>query len=312
MKYAYEVFREKSFSRAAKKLFISQPSLSITIKKLEKDLGITIFDRSSMPIQLTEAGQVYMEMAQQIIEIQKNMGAYIKDYAELKTGTLALGAPHTFSSLFMPVFIRAFSRRYPGIKITLDEADTMSLQKKLLDGKIDIVIDTCVFNEDLFTFFPVIEERILLMVSRKNEINNRLEGYRFSVKDIQNDKHISDEHRLVPLDLFKDELFIMLHKGHDMYERSMVLCNQYGFSPNVYMHLNQLMSCYHMANENIGITFISDTIVKRLSMKEGNVFLYKLNDEVARRNILMAHKKKRYISKAVSEFMKIVLDEQNL
>ena len=61
LKYVYEIYKEGSFSRAAKNLYISQPSLSATIKKLEQDIGITIFDRSTTPVQLTDAGKVYIE-----------------------------------------------------------------------------------------------------------------------------------------------------------------------------------------------------------------------------------------------------------
>ncbi len=312
MKYAYEISKEKSFSKAAKKLFISQPSLSITIKKLERNLGVTLFDRSSMPIQLTEAGQVYMEMAGQIIAIQDNMESYVKDYTELKTGTLALGAPHTFSSLFMPVFIRAFSKKYPGVKITLDEADTMTLQKKLLNNDVDIVIDTCDFDGKFFLSYPIIEERILLMVPKDNKINNKLLKYRFSIYDLQNDYEIVKGKDPVPLSYFKEELFIMLHKGHDVHKRGMDVCAQYGFYPNVYMYLNQLMSCYYMSNEGIGITFISDTIVKMIHVKSDNVFLYKLNNKTSQRNILMAHKKSRHMSKAAREFMRVAVNESVL
>ena len=66
LKYVYEIYKEGSFSRAAKNLYISQPSLSATIKKLEQDIGVTIFDRSTTPVQLTDAGKVYIETTRQI------------------------------------------------------------------------------------------------------------------------------------------------------------------------------------------------------------------------------------------------------
>ena len=79
MRYVYEVYRERSFSRAAQKLYISQPSLSLMIKKAEERVGSPLFDRSTMPIGLTEAGRQYIRAAEQIMEIEGAFQQYISD-----------------------------------------------------------------------------------------------------------------------------------------------------------------------------------------------------------------------------------------
>ena len=87
-KYVYEVYKERSFTKAAQNLYISQPSLSARIKKIEEIIGEPLFDRSTTPLQLTEVGKVYIEAAEEITQIEQRVENYINDLAGLKTGSL--------------------------------------------------------------------------------------------------------------------------------------------------------------------------------------------------------------------------------
>ena len=89
--YVLEVYKERSFSKAAQNLFISQPSLSARIKKIEEELGTTLFDRSSCPLQLTESGRIYIEAAQEIAQIEQNVENHINSLNTLKTGHISIG-----------------------------------------------------------------------------------------------------------------------------------------------------------------------------------------------------------------------------
>ena len=102
MRYVYEVYRQRSFSKAAKELYISQPSLSLMVKKAENRMGSPIFDRSTSPIGLTEAGREYIRAAQQIMEIQEGFRRYLSDAEECLTGSLALGGTTLFTSYVLP------------------------------------------------------------------------------------------------------------------------------------------------------------------------------------------------------------------
>ena len=97
-KYVYEVYKEKSFTKAAQNLYISQPSLSARIKKIEEYIGEPLFDRSTMPLQLTEVGEVYIKAAEEIAQIEQRVENYINDLSGLKTGSLAVGASTLFAA----------------------------------------------------------------------------------------------------------------------------------------------------------------------------------------------------------------------
>ena len=81
-KYAYEVYKKGSFTKAAKELYISQPSLSMAISRLEKELGFRIFDRTTVPCSLTPQGKIYIESIEEIIEVENNMHKKIKDFSD--------------------------------------------------------------------------------------------------------------------------------------------------------------------------------------------------------------------------------------
>ena len=90
MEYIYLVYQEKSFSKAAKKLFVSQSAVSAMVKKMEGKLGCQIFDRSTIPLTVTKEGEYYIKCAEQFMRLEKNMDAYFKDMADMNTGHLSL------------------------------------------------------------------------------------------------------------------------------------------------------------------------------------------------------------------------------
>ena len=102
MEYIYEVYKEKSFSKAAANLFISQPSLSANVKRIEKRIGYPIFDRSTKPLQLTECGEKYIQAVERIMDIQKNFSDFVQDWGELKTGSLSIGGSNFFLDTASP------------------------------------------------------------------------------------------------------------------------------------------------------------------------------------------------------------------
>jgi len=87
----YTVYQEKSISKAAQKLFVSQPSLSIMIRKIEEEIGLPLFDRTSKPIRMTEAGMEYVKAAEAIMHIEKSFDNYVNSANELLTGSLTIG-----------------------------------------------------------------------------------------------------------------------------------------------------------------------------------------------------------------------------
>ncbi|MGM0216514.1 LysR family transcriptional regulator [Enterococcus sp. AZ109] len=301
--YINVIFEEKSFSKAAQKLYLSQPSLSLTIKRFEENLGVQIFDRSTSPLGLTEEGKIFMEGFRQILAIESDLERYIDDYRGLETGTLTLGAPYLFSSLLAPKLISEFKKRYPNISVRLVEASSLTLVEQTLKGEIDLIIDSSEFDEELFDQKILFNESLLLAVPGKDTVNANA----FSVEEICQNQHISSNKQAVSLTEFRNQEFIMMEKGHDMHKRAMTMFKNHDIHPIVIMNQKQLMTTYNLVAQQLGAAFVTDTMVK-LNPVPAEIQFYKLGCEIAHRSVHIACKKKRYTSMAMKAFLEMATE----
>ena len=131
MRYVYEVYREMSFSRAAKKLFISQPSLSNAVRKTEQKLGAPLFDRSTNPIGLTDLGKEYIRAVELILDVENGFVNYLHDRNALQNGSVSIGGTNVFTSYALPPLVSQFTEQFPQIHIELVEAVTSELKDRL-------------------------------------------------------------------------------------------------------------------------------------------------------------------------------------
>ena len=307
LQYIYEVYREQSFSRAAQKLYLSQPSLSLTIKRYENEIGVQIFDRSTAPVKLTDAGEVVMEYIQRILATERDMQAYLEDYRELKTGNLTLGAAHMFSSYLLPHLIARFLYVYPDIHVSIAESDFVSLQGMTLNGDVDLLIESHDFDQELFQVYPLFEEYILLAVPANDTLNSGKAACALTAADVLRNRHVDEQWPCIPLELFRERPFLMLEKGHDMNSRGLRFCRESWFEPKVFMYLNQLTTACSLAAQHLGVTFVSDTAVKLTNPGE-ELLYYKLTGPNVKRCINLVHKRKRYVSKAAEAFIAMAMN----
>ena len=126
--YIYKVYEEKSFTQASKKLFISQPALSATIKRAEEELGFKIFDRSSAQLMLTDAGKVYIDSIEEMYKIERNLKNYVENIYSLNVGDISVSGAAFISSYILPKIIMEFSKRHPKINILFIESNSLHLQ----------------------------------------------------------------------------------------------------------------------------------------------------------------------------------------
>lgn len=305
MEYVYEVYKEQSFSKAAKNLYISQPSLSATIKRIEKNVGSPIFDRSTTPVRLTECGVKYIEAVEKIQGIQNDFRNYMNDVQKLCTGTLRLGGSNLFSSYVLPPLITEFKRRFPQIEIHLVEESTAQLEKLLLAGSLDFIIDNYFLSEQIFSRHLYHREHLVLAVPRHLEINQALKKYQLSISQIVSGDYLEKEVQPVSLEKFQDEFFIFLKTENDTRERGMKLCQNSGFKPKILLNLDQQVTAYNITCSGMGISFISDTLV-RCVQPHPEVVYYKLEGEETSRNIYFYRKKGKYVSLVMKEFLNVV------
>lgn len=307
-KYVYEVYKERSFTKAAQNLYISQPSLSARIKKIEEIIGEPLFDRSTTPLQLTEVGKVYIEAAEEITQIEQRVENYINDLAGLKTGNLAVGASTLFAAYVVPSLITQFNQKFPDVHIQLIEGNTAELEEMLGSNALDFVIDNYHYDSILYNKELYCEENILLAVPKHFAVNEELGMYQLSYKNIKNKNYLNQKYPAVPLGRFADLPFIMLTQGNDTRTRGDRLCRNVGFKPNIVLEFNQQSTAYMASSTQLGATFISDILVSQLPTFE-NLVYYKLDGEKAKRKVFFYYKTHKYKTRVMEEFVRMMHEQ---
>lgn len=307
MEYVYAVWKEQSFSAAAKKLYITQPALSNSIKRVEDKIGLPIFDRSTSPIQLTDVGKEYIHAVEQMMASRENFARYLSDTQNLKTGQITIGSGAMLSSYILPGLITSYKERFPYIKINVVECGEEELQRRLLDGVLDLAIENSTFPEALFERQFFHREHLVLAVPCSWPINQELTVWQQSIDNIASGVYLSRRYPAVPLDRFRESPFVLLCPGDDNYRRAMALCGNYGFVPQAILNLNQQLTSYNMACAGLGAAFVSDTLVKN-AQPNPNVVYYKLEGETAQRDINFYYKRNRYLPRCVEQFLQDASD----
>lgn len=311
MEYVYAVYQAGSFNKAAQKLFISQPSISATVRRIEERIGCKIFDRGMKPLQLTECGRRYIESVEKIYALEREFSEFVNDLEGLHTGKLVLGGSSLFSSLVLPPMVGTFRHSYPQVQIELIEETTSRLENMLEIGKVDLVVDYQIPHQENYDCLVMEEEDLMLAVPSDFPINQRLKPYQVDLKLVREKNNGSITHiPPVPLELFKDEPFILLKQGNDSRKRADMLCLEYHLNPHVVMEFDQQMSSFHASNAGIGISFVSSTLVSRISAIS-NLTYYRLGDRYSRRQVRLFWKRGKYLTKAMETFLNLACTQSS-
>ena len=212
MRYVYEVYKQKSFSKAAQALFITQPALSIAIGKLEDKIGMPIFDRSTRPISLTTAGRVYLRAIEQTRALEQDLRHQLDDIRELKRGEITIGSSHFINAYILPRILTAFNQAFPQIRLNLLEGSSHAMAHMLEQGEIDLTFscDDCVIKN--FASTPAFTDTILLAIPGDGPRHAQRE--RLTAADILAGRHLDPGCPSVDLTDFAAEPFILLRSGN--------------------------------------------------------------------------------------------------
>lgn len=309
IKYVLEVYKHGSFSKAADSLFITQPALSIAIQKIEKNIGMPLFDRSKKPLKLTAAGDLYIKKFQQIQYMENELAQQLNDLSELNTGSLRIGGSHYFNSYVLPEILTKYKKIHPGIQLNLLEASSNDLIEMLANHELDITFNCMEKPKDSFYRIHGFIDTILIAVPKCLEINERIKKFSLSAADIVAKKHQEFATPSVPLEFFSDTPFILLTPGNNLYNRSTTFLADAHIKPNVCLQVSQLVTAYHLSRNGMGATFISDLLV---SEEHNSVLFYKIDSPLAIRVFDLVMSNDAYISNAMKEFINLFQEHYGL
>ena len=168
LEYIVAVDTYRHFAAAAGHCFVTQPTLSMQVQKLEEELGLKIFDRSKQPVIPTEAGREVIEQARKILAEKQVIGELIQARKGVLTGELRIGIIPTLAPYLLPLFVQTFSEKYPQIKLIVNELTTELVVSRLREGRIDVGILVTPLQENGIREQVLFYEELLVYVSRKN------------------------------------------------------------------------------------------------------------------------------------------------
>lgn len=302
MEYIYAVYKAGSFSAAAKALYVSQPCLSAMVKKTEQQLGVPIFDRNSKPLQLTEYGVRYISYLEKVRDLEREFEQYLNDVQGLHTGSLSIGTNNVFASFVLPSLIWHFNRQYPGVKVQMVEGNISYLEHALTQGTLDLVLDNCPMDASLCQQYQLGTEQLLLAAPKSI---HDAEGYRefcLTHEDVLSDRHLSPQIPALPVQALADIPFIALRMGNDTRIRMDSIFHQAGITPKIQLEVDQLATAYNIACNGLGMTLVSDTLLRKTA-PYSDMCYYKLSSQHTARAIYLYHKRARYVTRAMQEFM---------
>ncbi len=282
IKYAMTIAEEKSFTEAARKLFIAQPSLSKSIKLLEEELGVELFERN--PVKLTYAGELFLQKAKKIIDEVDDIKIQISDISVQNKTNIIIGIPSHRCYYFMPKILSDLHKEYPNCYIKIDEYPTFILKDMLAEDKIDFYLgtenpDSLIYKEEHIC------EEILYLVYPKNW-NIYVDNGEVNFKDFKDKNFI----------IFPEQL-ALTHYVHRM-------CEENGFELNSIIECHNAETIYSMINEGLGASFLPDLFLKFFPHHE-NVCCHKVKGYTYKRDFSIFYKNDKYLVKPAKRFLEL-------
>ena len=288
MRYVYTVYEEKSFSKAAERLFVSQPSLSAMVKKVESDYGITIFDRTTTPVSLTPEGEYYIHTAQRVLKLETDMRQHFRECSKGLNGSVTFGGSSFFCANMLSGIIRQFRSEYPDIHVGWKELRNDELAGQILQRKIDFAFEVDEIKVDGITSMKFGSEEVILAVPVSFAINETLRDYCFCPGDMSNGIHGLYETKPIGAGAFRELPFVFQREGNDSYTRGMRICENAGFTPQVILQVDTSMTGYHLAIAGNGAFFVRDSVLWMEASDK--LCYYKLDDPMTLRDIFLYYR----------------------
>lgn len=270
-RYAMKVNERKSFSSAAKALFVSQPALSLAVGRLEEELGFRIFDRSTSPLSLTPEGRIYMEYLYEEEEREHRVRARIRELSDLSSGSLSVGASCYTAYRILPGAISLFAGLHPGIKIKLDmgnEADEDVLYDRIDKGELDLILKYD-YDPEKMIATPLLTERLCIAM-HKNRVSERLVGYAISSKELISGDYPKEKCFSDPT-VFSDIPFLRMGEHSTAMNIFRSILGEISYSPYDIFGARHTAMHYNLMREGLGAAFVSDLHVLTSGISDENI-----------------------------------------
>ena len=278
LRYFCAVAETGSFTRAAEREQIAQPSLSQQIMKLEEELGVRLFDRLGRTVRLTDLGQIFLPRARTILTELKAAKEEVVERQSTVSGPVCVGVIPTIAPYFLPTRIAGFSRKYPEATITVVEDVTVRLMDRLRAGLVDVAVMALPARGHDLESFPIRTERLYAIVPRDHRLARK---------------------RSVLMKELRDEPFLLLRDDHCFRETAIEVCKRARVLPQVVFESGQFSSILGMVGAGLGISIVPEMALEQ----RPDCSFVLIADERASRTIGVTTLKGRFLSRVQRAFL---------
>jgi DNA-binding transcriptional LysR family regulator len=283
LKSFIEVAHHKSFTKAASHSYLTQPSLSKAVKKLEDELHVELFDRSTRSLRLTDAGKIVFQQGQKALGALEELDILLDELKEIVIGEIKMGVPPLIGTLFFPRIARQFHEKYPKVTLELVELGAKRISQMVESGEIDLGIIVLPASDTKFDVFPFIQDEFVLYL---------------------HEDHRLAKNKVVTLSDLKDEKFILFSEDFALHDYIKQSCEEAGFTPEISYQSSQWDLIIELVSSNLGITLMPISIYYKQTNQ--NVKIVPIEKPILYWKLGIITKKDAYRSFALKELLKML------
>lgn len=241
--YFLTVAQTRHFTHAAQQLEIAQPSLSQQIRALERSLGADLFVRVRGNISLTPAGEALLPIAERITADVETARQEVRELVQLRSGRVRLGAPPSLLTGLLPDVARLYRRRYPGIRLVIDESGSRDLVAKAATGALDLALLVLPLHADdpALVTTPLLREDLVVVSSTAEPAPT--DGRPIAIAEL------------------RDRPMVMFRPGYDLREATVSACRRAGFAPTLAVEGGEMDAVLSMVEAGLGLAVLPSTVV---------------------------------------------------
>lgn len=294
IEYVSEIARCEKLSVASENLNITQPALSMYIKNLEKRIGVKVFERIGKRFVLTAAGQAIVEDGAEVLRLQKRIEQKLADISSLDDGQISIGAPTIRGISLFPPVIQEFRKRYPNIKIRIQEEDAQNLYEMVLNGKLNVAFTNAQPENPFLCQIPLLEDPVVLYTSKDFPLLNQAESRNgFS-------------HPWIDLRRCADYPFILNYPNQRTYSMAMSLLSQINLRPSIALTVRNQLTAIHLAALGCGLYIAPEYFSYNIAFETKPQILSIGNDQPLSSSFVAIVHKKCMDNHLITEFIDIV------
>lgn len=282
-----------TITAAAKQLYISQPSLSQTLRQIEDEVGTPLFDRSTSPFHLTYAGERYLKAVEAMLDIETRLKEEIESIRRNDGGRLRLGISVTRAMQVLPDVIPIFTKAYPNVTIELTEAASASLEGLLQKGQIDLALAALEANEANIAYELIEKESIGILAGKGSQL-----------------AQLVPSGTPISLEMVEKEAFVSLDTSHSSRIIQDRLFRRYNIRPKILLETSSLEVARRVALKSGACMVLPDVYADEFVFNSGGAF-YPLKDYENHRHFYACYRNDENTKKYIRDFVSITTSVLN-